>query len=99
MPIPIPNKDKFPQTRDYTYLNTAAEGLLSTDTQEALAEYVRAKARGSINRPKLYEVEAAAVDLASRFLGAPDGSVTFLANATEGLWPICCRPFRLPVPH
>ncbi|MDA1315942.1 MAG: aminotransferase class V-fold PLP-dependent enzyme [Acidobacteria bacterium] len=85
MPIPIPNRDKFPQTRDYTYLNTAAEGLLSTDTQEALAEYVRAKARGSVNRPKLYEVEAATIDLATKFLGVPEGSVTFLANATEAL--------------
>lgn len=85
MPISIPTKDKFPQTREYTYLNTAAEGLLSTDTQEALAEYTRAKSRGSINRPKLYEVEAETVGLATEFLGAPVGSVTFLANATEGL--------------
>ena len=85
MPISIPTKDKFPQTREYTYLNTAAEGLLSTDTQEALTEYTRAKARGSVNRPKLYEVEAETVGLATEFLGAPDGSVTFLANATEGL--------------
>ena len=85
MPIPIPSKENFPQTREYTYLNTAAEGLLSTDTQQALADYVRAKAKGSINRPKLYEVEADTVDLVTEFLGAPQGSVTFLANATEGL--------------
>jgi selenocysteine lyase/cysteine desulfurase len=85
MPIPIPSKEKFPQTHDYTYLNTAAEGLLATDTQEALAEYVRAKAKGSINRPKLYQVEAETVELVTQFLGAPEGSVTFLANATEGL--------------
>jgi cysteine desulfurase/selenocysteine lyase len=85
MPVSIPTKDKFPQTREYTYLNTAAEGLLSTDSQEAVAEYIRAKSRGSINRPKLYEVEAETVGLATQFLGAPEGSVTFLANATEGL--------------
>ena len=85
MPISIPTKDKFPQTREYIYLNTAAEGLLSTDTQEALAEYTRAKSRGSVNRPKLYEVETETVGLATEFLGAQEGSVTFLANATEGL--------------
>lgn len=85
MPISIPTKDKFPQTREYTYLNTAAEGLLSTDSQEALLEYARAKSRGSINRPKHYEIEAETVGLATEFLGAPEGSVTFLANATEGL--------------
>jgi selenocysteine lyase/cysteine desulfurase len=85
MSIQIPNKDKFPQTREYTYLNTAAEGLLSTDSREALADYIQAKSKGSINRPKLYEVEAETTELATKFLEAPAGSVTFLANATEGL--------------
>ncbi len=85
MTVSIPIKDKFPQTRDYIYLNTAAEGLLSTDSQEALLEYARAKAKGSINRPKIYQMEAETVGLATSFLSAPKDSVTFLANATEGL--------------
>lgn len=85
MTVSIPSKDKFPQTREYTYLNTAAEGLLSTDSQEALLEYARAKSKGSVNRPKIYQVETETVGLAASFLNAPKDSVTFLANATEGL--------------
>lgn len=85
MTVSIPTKDKFPQTREYTYLNTAAEGILSTDSQEALLEYARAKAKGSVNRPKLYQMEAETVGLTASLLNAPKDSVAFLANATEGL--------------
>ncbi len=81
----VPNKEKFPLTRECTYLNTAAEGLLSTDCQEALAAYVRDKSRGSLGRPALYAKERDTVALTAKLLGTSPDSVAFLANATEGV--------------
>ena len=81
----IPNKEKFPQTREFTYLNTAAEGLLSTDCTDALAAYVRHKSSGSLGRPALYAMEQETVGLTADLLGTSPDSVTFLANATDGV--------------
>ena len=81
----IPTKEKFPQTREFTYLNTAAEGLLSTDSPDALAAYVRDKSRGSLGRPSLYAMEKDTLGLAATLLETSPDSVAFLANATEGV--------------
>ena len=81
----IPSKEKFPQTREFTYLNTAAEGLLSIDSRQALSVYLDAKSMGSINRPLLYQKERETVALMARLLGAAPDTVAFLSNATEGL--------------
>ena len=81
----IPNKEKFPQTREFTYLNTAAEGLLSTDCENALATYVRHKSTGSLGRPAVYAMEHETVALTADLLGVSPDSVVFLANATEGV--------------
>ncbi len=81
----IPNKEKFPQTREFTYLNTAAEGLLSTDCSDALAAYVRHKSTGSLGRPALYAMERETVGLTAELLGTSPESVAFLSNATEGV--------------
>jgi len=78
-------KDLFPTARQMTYLDTAAEGLPLPQGEEAFAQYVSAKARGTPGRRELHAVEAETRAWAGRLLGTDGANVAFLGCASDAL--------------
>ncbi len=79
------NEDRFPGTRDITYLDTAAEGLPPRSFADGMQAYVRDKNLGTPGRARLHEVEREVTASAARLLGAPPEDVVLLPNASEAL--------------
>jgi cysteine desulfurase / selenocysteine lyase len=78
-------KQLFPLTREVTYLDTAAEGLPPLACEAALAEYWRAKSRGTPGRAHLYERQRETEEAAAKLLNTSADNIVLLANASEAL--------------
>lgn len=78
-------RNHFPRAQEVAYLDTAAEGLLLPQSEDAFSRYYRAKARGTPGRKELHAVEAEVVRLVARLLGTDPANVTLLASASDAL--------------
>ena len=90
------NKDRFPRTRDVTYLDTAAEGLPPRSFEGALQAYARDKNLGTPGRRRLHEVEREVTTSAARLLAAPPEDVVLLSNVSEALNLLANSPHLWP---
>src|SRR2546422_6571288 len=78
-------KHRFPTAQQLVYLDTAAEGLLLPEWEEALGEYHRAKTRGSPADKEFYRIEAETVESAAQLLGTQPDNVVLLSNASSAV--------------
>jgi selenocysteine lyase/cysteine desulfurase len=78
-------KHRFSTAQQFVYLDTAAEGLLLPEWEEALGEYCSAKARGSPADKDFYRVEAETVELCADFLGTQPANVVLLSNTSAAI--------------
>lgn len=81
----LPCKSMFPRSREVAYLDTAAEGLLPSFAEEALATYYRDKSLGTSGRSRLYEEGHKCRKAAARMLGVNAEDVAFVASVSDGL--------------
>lgn len=78
-------RPSFPIRTPNTYLDTAAEGIPAPGVQEAVAEYLREKARGTPGRERHFAVEIAARQSAATLLGVAMENVAFLPSASDAI--------------
>lgn len=81
----MPVHPDFPIAAPGIYLDTAAEGLPAPGVEEAVAEYLREKRRGTPGRKRHFEAEFEARRLASGLLGARVEDVTYLPTASDAI--------------
>lgn len=78
-------RELFPRAVQGGYLDTAAEGLPAPGVDEAVAEYLREKGRGTPGRLRHFGIETEARGLAAALLGAPVADTVFLPTASDAL--------------
>lgn len=83
--LDLPDKSRFPGTREMAYLDTAAEGLPPVESEEALRAYYRDKAGGTPGRRAMHAEERACVCAVARLVGASAEEIAMLSCAGEGL--------------
>jgi selenocysteine lyase/cysteine desulfurase len=83
--MPIPDKSRFPRTRDAAYLDSAAEGLPVAESALALAAYFRDKSMGTPGRVRLHQLERETICAAARLLGTSAENVALLSSASEAM--------------
>lgn len=69
------------------YPNSAAEGLFLRSHAGAIQRYIDAKARGSVGRPALSQIEEGARMLFAQLLGVNGSDIAFIASTSRGLDP------------
>jgi selenocysteine lyase/cysteine desulfurase len=81
--------EKYPALQNYTYLNTAACGLLSTETQEVIQQAVQQYAqRGSVGRDAWFNELNAIRQAGAEFIGASASEVALINNFTSGIYQV-----------
>jgi len=78
-------RPSFPIRTPNTYLDTAAEGIPAPGVQEAVAEYLQEKARGTPGRERHFAKEIAARQSAATLLGVEAENVAFLPSASDAI--------------
>jgi cysteine desulfurase/selenocysteine lyase len=79
------NRQNFPRAMRGGYLDTAAEGLPAPGVEEAVAEYLREKSKGTPGRRRHFEAEQMARHAAADLIGASIENVAFLPTASDAL--------------
>lgn len=81
------NRENYPALQNYTYLNTAGCGLLSTQTQQVVQQAMQQYAeQGSLSRDAWYEKLDAIRQSAAELLGATASEMALITNFTSGIY-------------
>ncbi|MEM9671237.1 MAG: aminotransferase class V-fold PLP-dependent enzyme [Bacteroidota bacterium] len=82
-------REKYPALQNYTYLNTAACGLLSTKTQRVIQQATQQYAQqGSVGRDAWFDELSAIRQAGAEFIGVSASEVALINNFTSGIYQI-----------
>ena len=82
-------QEKYSALQNYTYLNTAACGLLSTETQDVIQRSTQQYAQqGSVGRDAWFNEMDSIRSRAAEFLGSTAVEVALISNFTDGIYQV-----------
>lgn len=78
-------RDRFPGTRERTYLNVAGRGLLSTDSRAALDAHLAELGAGTVDKDKYFAMIERVRGKFARLVNADGDEIAFTRNVSDGL--------------
>jgi selenocysteine lyase/cysteine desulfurase len=77
---------RFPVTKRFAYLSSAAVGPLSTNARNAMRRLIRNQCdRGAVDYAKWFETYDACRESAARLIGAASDEIALVANTSDGV--------------
>ena len=81
--------EKYPALQNYTYLNTAACGLLSTETQNIIQQAtIQYAQQGSVGRNHWFDEVESIRQISAEFIGASATEVALITNFTSSIYQV-----------